>query len=91
MILIAEYISNDNTFTVQVPSTYGYFERGFALNNFGGSGTYFRLDGVNLSRTYSDASSTWYGSITAAQLLPDVTHTVAVDDWGAMIILYRVP
>jgi hypothetical protein len=91
MMLIAESYSNGNDFTVQLPSTYGYFERGWAINDFGGGVWYFRLDGVNLSSTGSDMSNVAYGSITAAQLLPDVTHTVSVDDWGAMVILYRVP
>jgi hypothetical protein len=92
MMLIAEHEDNGNDYTVQLPSTYGYFESGWALRTGYCCSWYFRLDGVNLPASGSDLSGVAYGSITAAQLLPDVTHTVVIyNEWAAMVVLYRVP
>ena len=91
MILVAEDKYNGNDFTIELPSTYGYFERSWALDFYSWGSTYFKLDGVHLSCTGSDAYCNCYGSIAAAQLLPDVTHRVALYDWGVLVILYRVP
>jgi hypothetical protein len=90
MLFVAENISNGNQFTIQLPSTYGYFDRGWALNNFGGGSAIFRVDGVDIPNIWNGANM-WYGTITSAQLLPDTPHTVTVDDYGVIVIVYRVP
>lgn len=90
MLFVAEDYNNGHEFTIQLPSIYGYFERGWALNNFGGQSAYFQLDGVNLTATWS-GNAMYYGTITASQLLPDVSHTVVIDDYGILVIVYRVP
>jgi hypothetical protein len=85
-MLIAEDEANGNDFTIQLPSAYEYFERGWASSR-----AWVTLDGTSLSASGHDILYVPYGSITASQLSPDATHTVAVYEWGAMVILYRVP
>ena len=89
ILLVAEDYANGNDFTIQLPSSYGYFERSWALRNYSGD-AYFQLDGSNLSAVYGDAYML-YGTITASQLLPDTTHRIIVDDYGILVIVYRVP
>jgi hypothetical protein len=88
MMFIAEDLGNGNDFTVQLPSAYGYFDRGWALLNFSGD-AYFTLNGARQNAIYWDGAG--YGSLTASQLLPDITYTIAVDDWGVLVLVYRVP
>ena len=91
MMFIAEDSADGTAFTVQLPSTYGYFERSWAYQK-AAPGCYFRLNGVQPSSDGSDSSSNRYGTFTVAQLPPDVTHTVDVGcGWGVVVILYRVP
>ncbi len=101
MLLIAEDVVNGQDFTIFLPSNYSFYERGWAmyttrLDSFDG----FLVDGVDII----DTQQTWggdymrYGTISAAQLLPDITHTIVVsrpnwdtNSWGAVVIVYRVP
>jgi hypothetical protein len=92
MMLIAEnYDGGDNEFTVQLPSSFGYHERSWALRNYG-SPAYFNINGANKtsSAMYWDGV-TGYGFINVSELLADTTHTITVDDYGVLVILYRVP
>ena len=95
MMLIAEDEYNGRSFTILLPSTYGYFERGWAAMDESHYYPGFMVDGVELPEAGRDASCNGYGGITAAQLEPDVTHTAELGviwtDWGAIAILYRVP
>ncbi len=96
MLFVAEDEDNGNDFTIQLPSSFGYYERGWAeWDDY--SQNYFRVDGVNMrgSAAYC-GDSACYGTLTASQLLPDVTHTIAVysywnSAYGVVIITYRVP
>ncbi len=91
LLLVLEDSGNGNDFTIQIPSSYGYFERGWALRNRGcPNTTYFKLDGVSLFEGWQCETMN-YGSISASQFLPDVPHTIAVDDEGVLILIYRVP
>jgi hypothetical protein len=90
MLLVAEDDANGNEFTIQLPSSFGYFERGWALACTFNNCNYFQLDGVSPAITWS-SNYMCYGTITASQLLPDVTHTIRVDKYGMLIITYRVP
>jgi hypothetical protein len=90
MILVAEqYSAGDYTFFIKPPSSYGYFQSGWAVYRYGG-GQNFYLDGVqNPNQIYNE---NWhrYGTITVSQLLPDVDHEVRVNlGYGALIIEYR--
>jgi len=79
---------NDNTFTIQLPVPYSYFERSWALYD-GGGDWYFVVNGQR--QTPAAGSNPWYGVLTAAQLLPGSVHTIAIDNWGVLAIVYRVP
>jgi len=98
MMLIAEDKNNGNDFTIQLPSSFGYFERGWAL--YAGC-TWtppptFRVDGTNkVGQATWNGGCAYYGVLTASELLPDTTHTVVVDGYqygyGVLVITYRVP
>lgn len=89
IMLIAENYGSGNDFYVQIPSSFGYFERSWGLYSSGGS-AFFKLNGTNLSASYS-GEGTYYGVITASQLVPDVQHHVEVDDYGVLVIVYNAP
>jgi hypothetical protein len=89
MIFVAEDPNNGSVFTINMPSAYLYFERGWAYRY--NCCTYsFQLDGVALPYTFR--SDTQYGSITSGQLLPEVTHTIDVQGaYGVLVVTYSVP
>ncbi len=98
MVLIAEDVYNGNSFTISLPSAYGYFERGWAVRD--GYEADFWFDDVyrpNMVWCGDGSNTVCYGTLTASQVLPDVTHTAAVywgtgeDAYGVLIIVYRVP
>jgi hypothetical protein len=88
MMLVAEDYANGNDFYIQIPSSYGYYERSFGLLNTG-QGYAFNLNGTNLSLDYMDGAG--YGVITASQMVPDVEHHITVDDYGVLVLVYSVP
>jgi hypothetical protein len=94
MMLVAEDSGDGNYFTIQLPSTFGYFERGWAVRTSWNGLGWCEIDGVSLPSDYWDSGTNRYGTIAAAELLPDVQHTVSVEyngEWVALVILYRVP
>ncbi len=88
MMLIYENYGDGNNFTVQLPSAFVYYERSWTLINWS-SGWYFRINGQGQS-SITDTNPV-YNFITPAQLLPDTTHTITVDDDGVLALIYRVP
>jgi hypothetical protein len=91
MILVAEDSGvGDKTFTIKIPSSYGYYERGW---NVAGSSCTFRLNGVNNPNIIYNTFTHKYGTLTASQLLPEVDHTVELPsanrNYGVLIIIYR--
>lgn len=91
ILMVAEDNENGLDFTINLPSSYGYYERGFALN---GSGEQFYLDQVAMPRSYYYHSPYYhsYGVITASQLLPDITHTIEIaynGNYGVLVVVYR--
>lgn len=90
MMLIAEDENNGNEFTVKVPSSFQYYERSWGLYNTDRYyGSAWVLDGVTIASICD--SCLGYGTLTASQLLPDATHTIAIDDYGGLALIYRVP
>jgi len=88
MLLVGEENEGaGNTFTIQIPSSFGYFERSYSVIGWPHK---FELDGTELSYMFRGDDNE-YGIITAAQLLPDVVHTVVTEDYGVLVIVYRVP
>jgi len=90
MMMVAEHYANGSEFTVKMPASYGYFERGWALQDITCCNADFRLNGVDLQQQYVE-NGAMYGSISASELLPDLTHTIWVYDYGVLIVIYRVP
>lgn len=104
-MLIAETISGygaGDSFEVNLPNDFAYYERSWSLGNFvtGGcanpSATY-RLDGALLAAHYGLNWQISDGSLTAAQLLPGIFHTINVNQacngsiFGGLAITYRIP
>ena len=91
ILMVAEDDLSGLDFTISLPSSYGYYERGFALDN---RYKYFYLDGTALPLAYAYGSPLYhaYGVISASQLLPDITHTVQINNsghYGVLVVVYR--
>ena len=99
MLFVAEDNSNGNDFTIQVPSSYGYYERSWSLfSSWGGNYSHFAVDGVNRpNEVYEDGGydGMYYGILTASQLLPDTQHMIEIGtsgfQYGVLVVTYRVP
>lgn len=90
LMLVGETFEGGNDFTISLPSSFTYYERSWGLYNKGGS--CWQLDGSCVSgSTGIGGGYTGQGFLTAAQLLPDTTHTVAVNSHGGLALVYRVP
>jgi hypothetical protein len=90
ILMVAEDRFSGDDFTIELPSSYGYFERSWGLAAFG-SPDYFTVDGVNLPNRVYGVGNDHYGTLTASQLLPAVPHTITAEDYGVLVITYRVP
>jgi hypothetical protein len=90
MMLIYEDSDNGRDFTVQLPSSYIYYERTYSLS---GNGSMY-LDGAALAKLYN-ANYYAYGTISASQLLLDTDHKFEVcnlyDCVGVVALIYRIP
>lgn len=90
MMFIAENDSDGDSFNIQIPSSYGYYERSWAT---GGYYPDIWFDGEALAATqvlYSDASSR-YGYISPGLFTTDVTHNVGAEEYAVIVLIYRVP
>jgi len=87
ILFVYEHESDGNSFTINIPSTNAYYERGFAAQGYYNN---MSLDSISLAKTYA-ADGACYGTISAAQLPPDTTHTFAVDDQGVLVITFTEP
>lgn len=91
LMLIGETHEDGNNFTVNLPSSFTYYERSWGLLNDGGASCW-QLDGACVTgSTGVGGGYTAQGYLTAAQMLPDATHTIAVDWHGGLALVYRVP
>jgi len=89
LMMIAEDTSDGNQFEIRLPGSYSYYERSWSTYYTGGyCSTWFVLDGTNIGE-----NGTAYGNLTAAQLLPETTHTVQIscNGYGGLVLVYRVP
>ncbi len=94
MLLVFEDGLNGKTFTIKLPGTYGYYERGFSYIDRSSDGHLeFAIDGNNMPKTYQSSASSYgsygYGVVSASNLLTDITHTIDVTDDGALMVIYR--
>lgn len=84
---------NPGSFTIKLPATYGYYERGWSV------GGYYPEMAINGTKVADVESRSWvaYGTLTNAQLMPNEAHTVEVDSYardpvyGALVLVYRIP
>lgn len=91
MLLVAENSSDGNFFSIEIPSSFAYFERSWGLFYPSCCNPYFTFDGVSSpNQIYWDGVS-GFGTITAAQFVPDTPHTVTANTYGVVVIVYRVP
>lgn len=90
ILLVFENAADGNDFTINLPSSFAYYERGWALLDTTCCSAFFQLNGANLTAVYA-ANSSSYGTISAAQLAPDIVHTVKVDDYGVLLVIYTEP
>ena len=86
ILYVAEDGVNGDDFTITLPSSYGYFERGWGVHN-----SYFTVDGTDVrydpTRWFWD--NMWYGTLTAAQLLPATPHVITASSYGVLMITYQ--
>ena len=92
MMLVAEASGGIDSFEVNLPGTFGFFERSWSLGN-GTDIVDLYLDGEKLAGTNSDYHTT-QGTLTAAQLLPDTSHIFTVEAlhdeaYGGLALVYR--
>lgn len=91
LMFIAENNTDGNNFTIQIPSTYGYYERSWATGNTSDPRIWF--DGQDLSVSqyvYKDYNCA-YGYISTGLFTTDYSHNVVAEYYGIIAIVYRVP
>ena len=89
ILLVYERYSDGDTFTINTPSSNAYYERSFATHHTFNTNNDIWLDGVQLSCIFEDGVC--YGSVSAAQLIPEVPHTITVEYKGVLVITYMEP
>lgn len=99
ILLVAKTENTGNNFTIQLPSAFGYFDRGWALTmdlSGPGYGT-FSIDGVNhIGSAITCLNDANYGTLTVSDLLQDTAHTIVIHNfanaaYGVLTITYWVP
>jgi len=97
LMLIAEWLSDVGTdsFEVNLPASFAYYERSWSLATSYPDAKY-NLDGVTIKSCSYGVWQTYQGTLTAAQLLPDLFHTVEVVFvryygyvYGGLALVYR--
>jgi hypothetical protein len=88
ILLVAEKNSTGNSFTIQAPSSFGYFERSWTVLTNGSIGMALSIDGVGNPNKLWDSGSIKYGTLTASQFLLDTEHTVSGGIYGVLAIVY---
>lgn len=93
LIIADKHDDGERTFTINMPSSYGYFERSITDLD-----SRAQVNGVDLP---GFSCGYVYAQVNASTLLPDLTHTIAfpggacsaygVSGPGALVLVYRVP
>jgi hypothetical protein len=95
LTLIAEDTANGNTFQVNLPGTFTYYERSWSLGSTTTRTATLSLDNVQI-QIHGNGYVTSQGILTPAQLTVNVFHTIQVgvydySAWGGLALVYRVP
>lgn len=90
ILMVYEFYDDGNDFSIEMPGTFAYYERGFAGRCYGNCD--LKLNGSNLSNSYKYGDYV-YGIISASSFQPDVTHTFTVNDyeWLVLLVVYTEP
>ncbi|GIK58773.1 MAG: hypothetical protein HND44_21390 [Chloroflexi bacterium] len=91
MLIVAENSSDGNDFTIEIPSSFAYFERSWAAAGSTAGGHYLWFDGTANPNQLYNGFNVSYGTISAAQFVPDIPHNTQVWSYGVLVIVYRVP
>ncbi len=97
LIMIADWTLDTDTFQVNLPNDFGYFERSWSF----GTSEYtarLKLNGQLLVEAGGSGWQTRQGTLTALQLPPTQSHVFEVVDfsaggaaYGGVVLIYRVP
>jgi len=81
--------ANDRSFTITIPSSYGYFEYSWASND----AYWFYLNGTRLSGSATYAGSSAFGFISAGDFATETEHALSQSgaDYGILVVVYTVP
>lgn len=87
----------NNPFTVKLPDSFEYYERGWALGVGGINSLWakYLVNGIEVGSASTHDPT--YGKLTFNQLLPNVTHNLrlqksyADDVYGGLAVIYRMP
>lgn len=90
ILMVYEDYSDGDDFTINLPSSFAYYERGWAIIDNVCCDHYFMLDTIRLTHVYA-ADAAYYGTISAAQLAPDVVHAIRTRGAGVLMVIYTEP
>lgn len=90
MMIVAESYLSGDTFTVKLPSTYTFYDQGWAS---GGTTPGLLMNGTNVTTALWSDDGVAEGAITSQAMSLDFVHTFKVQAMGkaAVIFIYRVP
>lgn len=95
LLFVAENAADGNDFEITLPQEYAYLESSWSYGVFNAHDRCFIIDGVNYVNGNADYwdGGTAYDKLEVSELLPGSAHTIAVCayDYGALVIVYRVP
>ncbi len=97
LIMIADWTEDTDTFQVNLPIGFGYFERSWSFGTSDWDGE-LRLNGQQLVRQNGHGWLTTQGTLTALQLPQGQFNSFEVKDYGSygaayggLVVVYRVP
>lgn len=84
MIIAENNVNRDENFTINLPSTFSYFERSW----FAGHGGNIYVNGTEVGN--SNYEQNIQGTLLATQLPPNALHTIRVNyGYGGLTLIYR--
>ena len=91
LMIVAEDWENGSDFTIELPTEFGYFERSWIV--YDEYRVHFKVDGVEqISDATNAGGNMHYGTLGAAQLLPDTPHEITIDSgnnaYAALVLIY---